>query len=89
MFPNNNISPLPNYHFKSSQTVFDMVYNPVETVLLKSARLYDAVCISGLDMFIVQGLRQIELLLNKTIISSELIFSLKKMLTKHQIISRG
>ncbi|MCX7121867.1 MAG: shikimate dehydrogenase [Gammaproteobacteria bacterium] len=87
MFPDNNSSPLPHYHFKSSQTVFDMVYNPIKTKFIENAKLKGARCISGLDMFVVQGLKQIELLINKRISSPELVELLKKTLTQSQIES--
>lgn len=66
MHPNIFESPLPNYTFHARQVVFDMVYNPVITQLLKQAQQCQAQIISGLDMFIVQGLKQIELLTGKT-----------------------
>lgn len=80
MFPNVHSSPLDNYPFKPDQIIFDMVYNPVETRMLNSAKSQGATCISGLDMFVGQGLRQIELRLNKKIISTEIIELLKEKL---------
>jgi 3-dehydroquinate dehydratase/shikimate dehydrogenase len=43
-----------------AQIVFDMVYNPVETLLLKRAREQGRHTISGLEMFIEQAARQFE-----------------------------
>jgi shikimate dehydrogenase len=82
MFPNINISPLPNYQFTAEHVIFDMVYNPIETMLLKNARLFGATCISGLDMFIAQGLKQIELWLNKAIITDNMIELIKTKIEK-------
>lgn len=84
MFPNINNTPLPKYQFRSDQIIFDMVYNPSETLLLKNAKSHGAVCISGLDMFIGQGLRQIELWLDKPIRTAEIIDIIKSELEKHQ-----
>lgn len=84
MLPNINHSPLPNYQFRSDQVVFDMVYNPVDTLLLKNAKSQGATCISGLDMFIGQGLKQIELWLNKSIITPKIIDLIKSTLEKSQ-----
>ncbi len=84
MIPNINNSPLPNYQFRSDQVIFDMVYNPFDTMLLKDAKSHGATCISGLDMFIGQGLKQIELWLNKSIITSNIIDLIKSKLEKSQ-----
>lgn len=61
MHPNTETTPLPNYKFNSNQTVFDMVYNPVDTLLIKKAKSDGAQIISGEDMFLGQALKQIEL----------------------------
>lgn len=42
-----------------------MIYNPMKTTFLKQAEKNRATVISGLDMFIGQGLKQIELLTSK------------------------
>jgi 3-dehydroquinate dehydratase/shikimate dehydrogenase len=41
--------------------VFDMVYNPLETPLLKLAKERGIAVISGLEMFVQQGARQFEI----------------------------
>ena len=41
--------------------VFDMVYNPLETVLIKRAREQGKTVVPGLDMFIEQAVRQFEI----------------------------
>ncbi len=64
-YPNGDTSPLPEYVFNPKQVVFDMVYNPLMTPLLKQAKKQRANIISGLDMFIGQGLKQIELLIGQ------------------------
>ncbi len=84
MFPDIRHTPLANYRFRSDQIIFDMVYNPSETLLLKKAKSQGAVCASGLDMFIGQGLKQIELWLNKTISTAELIDVIKSELAKNE-----
>jgi shikimate dehydrogenase len=59
MSPAIDESPLPsdalNYRY-----VFDMVYNPLETRLLREGR-GSSVVISGIDMFVAQAARQFEL----------------------------
>jgi len=44
-----------------AKLVFDMVYNPLETPLLKLARSRGLPVISGLEMFVQQGARQFEI----------------------------
>ena len=41
--------------------VFDMVYNPIETTLIKRAREQGKTVVPGLDMFIEQAVRQFEI----------------------------
>ena len=46
--------------------VFDMVYNPLETVLVKHAREQGKSVVPGLDMFIEQAVRQYEIWTGET-----------------------
>jgi len=46
--------------------VFDMVYNPLETPLLKLAKSRGLRIINGLEMFVQQGARQFEIWTGKT-----------------------
>ncbi len=66
MYPRHQATPLPDFIFNSDQTVFDIVYNPLETILLRSARQQRASIISGLTMFIAQALEQVRLLSGQT-----------------------
>jgi shikimate 5-dehydrogenase len=44
-----------------AEVVFDMVYNPAETVLIQRAREQNKTVIPGLDMFLEQATRQFEI----------------------------
>lgn len=55
MSPNVDDSPVPEKLFKPNLTVFDLVYNPVETRLLREAKQAGAKTISGVDMLVCQG----------------------------------
>jgi 3-dehydroquinate dehydratase/shikimate dehydrogenase len=44
-----------------AELVFDMVYNPLETVLLRQARQQGKQLIQGLEMFVEQAVAQFEL----------------------------
>src|ERR1700744_5717062 len=45
----------------NARLVFDMVYTPIETPLLKLARSRGLAVISGIEMFVQQGARQFEI----------------------------
>ncbi|HXB73309.1 MAG TPA: shikimate dehydrogenase [Candidatus Acidoferrales bacterium] len=49
-----------------ADVVFDMVYNPMETVLVKKAKEQGKSVVPGLDMFIEQALRQFEIWTGET-----------------------
>lgn len=53
--------------------VFDMVYNPLETPLLKLARTRGIPVISGLEMFVQQGARQFEIWTGKPAPENEML----------------
>ncbi|MFA6175439.1 MAG: shikimate dehydrogenase [Phycisphaerae bacterium] len=61
MHPEVNASPVPAQCLKSSMTVFDTVYNPMETLLLRQAKQAGAKTISGVEMFINQAGEQFKL----------------------------
>src|SRR5579883_307024 len=49
-----------------AEVVFDMVYNPLETMLIKRAREQGKTVIPGVDMFIEQAVRQFEIWTGET-----------------------
>jgi 3-dehydroquinate dehydratase / shikimate dehydrogenase len=53
--------------------VFDMVYNPLETPLLKLAKSRGIPVVSGLEMFVQQGARQFEIWTGKPAPESEMM----------------
>jgi shikimate dehydrogenase len=55
MHPNHNQCPVPESIIKKGALVYDLVYNPLETKLLKTAFARGAKTCSGLDMLIRQG----------------------------------
>ena len=55
MSPNINETLVTPNLLKSSLVVFDIVYNPIKTRLLREAEIAGATTISGLDMFVWQG----------------------------------
>ncbi len=58
MHPNVDVSPVPEGVLKADMTVFDTVYNPLETLLLKQAKAAGATVVNGAEMFIRQAMAQ-------------------------------
>ena len=58
MHPDTDATPLPQECIKKDMVVFDTVYNPAETLLLKQAKEAGAKTIGGLEMFVNQALAQ-------------------------------
>jgi len=57
MYPETARCPLPeNIQFHRDQTIYDLIYNPWETELLRKARASGAAVINGFEMLIIQGL---------------------------------
>jgi shikimate dehydrogenase len=55
MVPDVDRTPVPAELLKADVVVFDIVYNPLETRLLREARMAGARTIDGLDMLVWQG----------------------------------
>lgn len=61
MHPNLDVSPMEKRHLRRGTVVFDTVYNPEQTLLLKQAREMGCRIISGIEMFVRQAAMQFEL----------------------------
>ncbi len=61
MYPNINETPIDKNKLKSSMIVFDTIYNPIETKLLKEAKAQGCKTINGLSMFVHQAAAQFKL----------------------------
>ena len=60
MSPNINISPAPAELLKADLIVYDVVYNPIKTRLLKDAEAAGATTVGGIDMLVWQGIMAFE-----------------------------
>jgi shikimate dehydrogenase len=60
MHPNEDASLVPEHLFRSGQVVFDVVYNPLETKLLRQAKAKGLTVIPGVEMFLNQAILQFE-----------------------------
>lgn len=65
MHPNIDETLIPREYLKKDMVVFDTVYNPAETLLLKKAKQAGAKTIDGLSMFINQAAAQFKLFTGK------------------------
>ena len=60
MHPNVDATLVPEHLFRPGQVVFDVVYNPLETKLLRQAKAKGLKTIPGVEMFINQAILQFE-----------------------------
>ncbi len=77
MYPKTDTSPVPKSLLHSSLFVFDVIYNPLETQLMKDAANKGCQTLGGLDMLVNQGVLAFEWWTGKSPNSS---------LMKHKII---
>ena len=61
MTPDVDTSPVGGDFFKKGMVVMDIVYNPLETKMLKEAKRRGCTTIDGVSMFVCQGAAQFEL----------------------------
>ncbi len=66
MFPDIHISPIPKNSLHEDLTVFDIIYNPLETQLMKNASEKGCRVLGGLNMLIYQGALSFEWWTNKS-----------------------
>jgi 3-dehydroquinate dehydratase/shikimate dehydrogenase len=67
----------------NASLVFDLVYTPIETPLLKLAKSRGLAVISGLEMFVQQGARQFEIWTGKPAPESEMLRVVELELRRH------
>lgn len=61
MHPNVDATPYEKHHLKPSMLVFDTVYNPENTLLIKEARSQSCTVVAGVEMFVRQARMQFRL----------------------------
>lgn len=72
MFPNDEEMPVDLDRFSSIQAVFDLIYNPIRTNLVSSAKSKGIVAVGGLAMLTSQALKSQEIWLNNEVTSSKI-----------------
>ncbi|MEQ8787159.1 MAG: shikimate dehydrogenase [Pirellulaceae bacterium] len=83
MHPNVDESPYDRKHLKPAMTVFDTVYNPEQTLLLKEARQVGCTVITGVEMFVRQAALQFRLFTGQTPPVKEMREDLKRAIGPH------
>ena len=61
MYPEVNESPVPGSFLRDGMFVFDTIYNPENTLLVKEARGRGCHVITGVDMFVRQAVLQFQI----------------------------
>jgi 3-dehydroquinate dehydratase/shikimate dehydrogenase len=61
MHPNVDATPYDKHHLRPSMVVFDTVYNPENTLLVKEAQSQSCTVVTGVDMFVRQACLQFKL----------------------------
>ncbi len=61
MTPETDVMPVPPSFIRPKMVVMDIVYNPLETALLKAARQKGCIIVDGVAMFVYQGAYQFEI----------------------------
>ena len=61
MYPHTREMPIPGYVLSPDQIVFDIVYNPPQTALVRQAHQTGCVVVPGYEMLVYQGVAQFEL----------------------------
>lgn len=84
MYPADDISPVPAMLLKNIPLVFDIVYNPITTKLLKEAAAAGAKTISGVEMLAWQGALAFEKWTGKTAPLELMRSEAVKMLERHE-----
>lgn len=68
MHPDVDKNPLQqNFCLKSSQIVYDVIYNPSETMLLRQAKRCGCICANGAGMLFHQGVKAFEIWTERTV----------------------
>ena len=81
MFPEMDESPYTPKYWDSDTIVFDTVYNPEQTMLLKDARAGGCSTISGLEMFIRQAAYQYKLFTGVDAPAKHMVKTLRKAIS--------
>lgn len=89
MYPQTDACPVPDGVIGEGMTVFDTIYNPLETVLLQKAKAAGARIVSGADMFIRQAMAQYKIFIGREPDEELMRRVVLDRLLKEQTIQKG
>lgn len=81
MHPHVDESPFEKQFLKSHMVVFDTVYNPEQTLLVKTARELGCTVVTGIEMFVRQAARQFEIFTGQKLSSSKTLQRVRKAIS--------
>jgi len=81
MWPDDDALPMDIIDISKTQVLVDTIYNPLETKWLKQGKLKGTKTVSGLDMFIAQGLASADIFYGENISGKVDIELIRKILT--------
>jgi shikimate dehydrogenase len=88
MYPRDEKTPFPKELLKKGMMVMDIVYQPLQTKLLREAKEKGCVTVDGLEMLVRQGMAQFEIWTGKRLeieqIKKDLRRALERESTKAQ-----
>lgn len=85
MFPEMNASPFEEHWLNEGMVVFDTIYNPENTLLLKHAKQRECYTVSGLEMFIRQAAAQFQYFTGQEASLDELRTTLRRAISPVRI----
>ncbi len=71
MYPDSDATPIDLAPFTSCKAVLDIIYNPIETVLVRDARKLGMTGATGLEMLVAQAVYASEFFQNKKLCASD------------------
>ena len=66
MYPNMDETPFPSHWLRDNMLVFDTIYKPESTLLIKQGKERGCKTVSGLEMFVLQAAAQYQCFTNQT-----------------------
>jgi len=85
MYPNIDATPYSKSSLRSSMLVFDAVYNPEHTLLIKSAQEKGCKVVTGVEMFVGQACYQFKLFTGAKASASKMRMLLKDAIMRMQL----
>ena len=90
MYPNVEGLPIDPSRFKNLEGAIDAIYNPLKTLFVQKARECGAIAEGGLYMLVAQGVRAVEIFLDKEFSEKETDRVYKKIMrSKENIVLSG